>query len=115
MHTSQKITIRGINFLLATFAIFTIISVNNHVSATSTPPSDNMMKSKLENTLKSITSNVSSSIQDNMDKVLSDTMGIVIDRSMSQLNNSTILENSDAPNTVNYFQPIESLNDQNHR
>ncbi len=46
---------------------------------------------------------MSTSIQADVDKVISDTMGITISNAMSQLSNSTILENTDA-STIK-FQP----------
>ena len=75
---------------------------SSHVSALLVPPSEDILKSKLSDTLKSVTANVSSSIQSDIDKTISSMMGLLIDSSMRQLNNSTILENSDSPSTVRF-------------
>ncbi len=62
-------------------------------------PANNTLTTKLTDTLKSITANVSSEI----DKAISDTMDITIDNAISQIMNSTTMDNNDA--TTIKFQP----------
>lgn len=84
----------GITFISLTVVIIALISSNNALGL-STPPANNSITAKLTDTLKSITSNVSTNIQSDLDKILSDTMDIQIKNAMEQLDNATIIGNSD--------------------
>ena len=84
----------GIIFISLALVTFALISSNN-VLGLSTPTANNTITAKLTDTLKSITSNVSTNIQRDLDKILSDTMDIQIKNAMEQLNNTTIVGNSD--------------------
>ena len=92
----KALTLSDYQFVLCALVVGALSILGNHLIYASPLTASHTITTKLTDTLKSITSNVSTSIQSDIDKVISDTMDITINNAMSQLENATILGNSDA-------------------
>ncbi len=98
-----ELSFLGALVLLSVLLQFT----GSFTKAVATVPANDTITTKITDTLKSITANVSNSVQDNIDKVIFDAMDIMIENAMNKLDNTTILENNDAP-TVKFGPNIPS-------